>query len=85
MSAMEWASQYDANAAPYVSPDMVKTYYENNARYPSWSSPQVEQWFVQKGEPLESQSLGFAKVLTANTRSSGHQTRLDDLAWWTPR
>lgn len=80
MSAMEWASQYDANAAPYVSPDMVRTYYENNARYPSWSSPQVEQWFTRKGEPLESQPPEFVNVLTSITRECGHQTRLDDLA-----
>lgn len=48
MSDMEWTSQYDANAAPYVSPDIVKEYYENNPRYPSWSSPAIEGWFNQK-------------------------------------
>jgi hypothetical protein len=51
MSAMEWAAEYDANAATYVTPDIVKDYYRNNPRYPSsWSSAEVEGWFTSGGQ-----------------------------------
>ena len=46
MSAMEWTSGYHSNAATYVTPVGVKAYYQNNARYPSWSSAEIEGWFT---------------------------------------
>ena len=42
LTAMEWAAEYDPNAAAYVSPDVVKQYYQNHDQYlPSRSSAQV--------------------------------------------
>ena len=50
MSAMEWTSQYDPNAASYVTPAIIKTYYQKNGRYPTtWSSDEVENWFNGTG------------------------------------
>ena len=49
MSAMKWASEYDPSAASYVTPNVVKDYYRNNARYPEWASAQIKQWFTSDG------------------------------------
>ena len=47
LSAMEWKSQYDASAPAYVTPDVVKTWYKQNGRYPaSWDDPVVKSWFI---------------------------------------
>ena len=49
MSAMEWTSSYNASAAPYVTPNLVKSYYQQNGRYPaSWTNPDVTAWFTGK-------------------------------------
>jgi hypothetical protein len=51
MSAMEWTDGYDPNGATYVTPDVVKEYYQNNGRYPaSWSSDDVKGWFTVDGK-----------------------------------
>ena len=47
LSAMEWKDQYDAAAAPYVTPDVVKAWYNEHGRFPvSWSTATVEAWFT---------------------------------------
>ena len=47
LSAMEWKDQYDAAAAPYVTPDAVKAWYNEHGQYPApWSSATVESWFI---------------------------------------
>jgi hypothetical protein len=46
LSNMEWMDHYDALAAPYVTPEVVKTWYNENGLYPaSWSNATVESWF----------------------------------------
>ena len=45
LSAMDWANEYDPDAAAYFSPDVVKEYYQSHSRYPVWSSGEVESWF----------------------------------------
>ena len=50
MSEMQWKDSYDASAAPYVTPDIVKSYYQSNGRNPSsWTSPIVQSWFTKQG------------------------------------
>ena len=49
MSDMEWKSSYDASAEPYITPSIIKEYYEGNERYPKWDHPDIEQWFVEQG------------------------------------
>jgi hypothetical protein len=52
LSAMEWKDQYDAAAAPYVTPDVVKAWYTEHGRYPaSWSNATVEAWFTGTAQP----------------------------------
>ena len=47
---MEWASEYDADAATYVTSNLVN-YYRSNPRYPSsWSTAEVEAWITSDGE-----------------------------------
>ena len=48
LTAMEWSSQYDHQAADYVSPLAVKEYYQSNSRYPEWSNDEVKSWFIQE-------------------------------------
>lgn len=46
LSDMEWKDQYDAAAAPYVTPDVVKSWYNEHGQYPaSWSNATVAAWF----------------------------------------
>lgn len=48
MSAMQWSDSYDHAAAPYVTPDMVKTYCQQNGREPaSWSNDIAKSWFTE--------------------------------------
>jgi hypothetical protein len=43
LSTMEWKDHYNASAAPYATPDVVKTWYNENGLYPaSWSNATVE-------------------------------------------
>jgi hypothetical protein len=52
LSAMEWKDQYDAAAAPYVTPDVVKAWYTEHGQYPvSWSNATVEAWFTGTAQP----------------------------------
>jgi hypothetical protein len=52
LSAMEWKDQYDAAAAPYVTPDVVKAWYTEHGQYPaSWSNATVEAWFTGTAPP----------------------------------
>lgn len=53
LSLMEWKDHYDAAAAPYVTPQVVRTYYAQNGLYPSsWDDPVVETWFTGKCKSL---------------------------------
>lgn len=48
LTAMEWKEGYDSGAAPYVTPDAVKTYYQQNGLYPaSWNNDVVKAWFTK--------------------------------------
>ena len=48
LTAMEWKEGYDPAAAPYVTPDAVKAYYQRNGRGPaSWSNGVVQAWFTE--------------------------------------
>ena len=48
LTAMEWKEEYDPAAAPYVTPDAVKAFYQRNGRGPaSWSNGVVQAWFTE--------------------------------------
>lgn len=48
LTAMEWKEEYDSSAAPYITPDAVKAYYQQNGRDPaSWTSDVVRAWFTK--------------------------------------
>ena len=48
LTAMEWKEEYDTTAAPYVTPDAVKAYYQRNGRGPaSWTNDIVRAWFTE--------------------------------------
>jgi hypothetical protein len=52
LSAMEWKDQYDAAAPPYVTPDVVKAWYNEHGQYPAtWSNATVEVWFTGTAQP----------------------------------
>ena len=64
MTAMEWKAKYDADAAPYVTPDVVKTYYRENARFPAkWDNELVKAWFTE----TESKSENFTTTNPTTT------------------
>lgn len=90
---MEWASLYDANALPYVSPKVVKDYYQNNPQYPSWSSSQIETWFTQRGESTDSsravrcrcEHTNHEKKDTANTNANTNSNSKANSSSVTPK
>lgn len=45
MTAFDWSSSYDANAADYESPAVVKKYYSSSFTTPSWSNPTLAEVF----------------------------------------
>lgn len=46
MSELEWKSEYDPSAPPYVTPDVIQSYYNENGHFPkTWSNPTIERWF----------------------------------------
>ena len=48
LTTMEWKEEYDPAAAPYVTPDAVKAYYQRNGRGPaSWTNDIVQAWFTE--------------------------------------
>ena len=48
LTAMEWKEEYDTAAAPYVTPDAVKAYYQRHGRGPaSWTNDIVQAWFTE--------------------------------------
>ena len=49
MTEMVWKDSYDTNAAPYITPQMIKEDYEQNGRLPpdGFDDPSVESWFVK--------------------------------------
>lgn len=48
LTAMEWKDSYDANAEPYITPNVVKSWYATNGPYPStWNDAAVEGFFTQ--------------------------------------
>jgi hypothetical protein len=69
MSEMEWKSEYDPSAPPYVTPDVIQNYYSTNGRFPaSWSNPTIEGWFKKI-----SKSTNCKILYTALTFSKGSE------------
>ncbi|KAK5097819.1 hypothetical protein LTR70_002861 [Exophiala xenobiotica] len=64
MTAFNWSSSYDANAAQYESPDVVKQYYSSSFTTPSWSNPTLAEVFGAQT------SLSTEATSSASTPSS---------------
>ena len=56
LTDLKWKSSYDADAESYVTSRIIKDYYEQNAPYPSWDSPEVERWMVEQGALFNQQA-----------------------------
>ena len=50
LTDMEWKPLFDPNAGDYVTPDVVKSYYQQNGQYPSWTDSNVKNWFMNPGK-----------------------------------
>jgi hypothetical protein len=87
LTAMQWKDKYDVNAAPYKTPDAVKSWYAANGRHPAqWDDPVVEGFFTQSGKQTIDPSLsGNAHILQQRRAARAspvqiHQTKLQALA-----
>ncbi len=49
VSEMSWKDRYNADAAPYATPRMIKEHYGQNGREPQtgWADSTVESWFLK--------------------------------------
>lgn len=51
LAALSWSDSFDADAEPYVTPDVIKANYEANGMFPSaWTESDVSGWFAQPNE-----------------------------------
>lgn len=48
MTEMQWTNGHNASAQNYVTPAVVKSWYQQNGMYPTWDSDGVQQLFVNK-------------------------------------
>ncbi len=82
MTAMEWKEGYDADAAPYMTPDVVKAYYQQNGRNPaSWTNDIVRTWFTHPGSnPMDSNINSSIPQTKTPTLSASSKTRRDAIA-----
>lgn len=77
MTAMKWKANYDANAAPYVTPDVIKSYYRTNGRFPAvWDNKLVQSWFTKSRVTSNSSTTSGSAGPdhTSQSRSSGKKT-----------
>ena len=73
LTAMEWKEEYDSGAAPYITPDAVKAYYQRNGRDPaSWTNDVVQTWFTKNG--INHTSSKSTPSTTPQPGSSGSNT-----------
>jgi hypothetical protein len=50
LTELEWKSSYDASAAAYQTPNVIKQYISANGQYPTnWDSLTVQLWLSSKG------------------------------------
>ena len=51
LTDMAWKDEYDVNAAPYKTPELVKSWYSTNGRYPiRWDDPATEKLVTGAGQ-----------------------------------
>ena len=74
LSAMEWKDGYDAEAAPYVTPNDVKTYLNKNGREPaSWSNDVVKGWFTNTTTTAPKAESPTSANMKAGSPTSGNK------------
>ena len=48
LTELRWKESYDANAATYETPKIVKDGIVKNGIYPKWDDPMVAEWLTGK-------------------------------------
>lgn len=77
LTAMQWQNEYNASADPYVTPEIVKTYYRERGRFPSsWSSPIVQHWFNRTATNMTSHGNSTNFPLAHQKDSHGSDARV---------
>ncbi|KAK6425735.1 hypothetical protein LTR95_016221 [Oleoguttula sp. CCFEE 5521] len=67
ISAFEWSASYDASAAAYVTPDIVKQHYQQNGLYPdSWADPALQEYFIRRDTPSTTGSTATPNPSTSS-------------------
>ena len=79
LSNFSWKDNYDANAKPYVTPDIVKNAIKANGSFPAqWASSQVQGWFNSSSTSTTANSSTPtsppSQTTAPNTKSSGSHT-----------
>ncbi|KIX99548.1 uncharacterized protein Z520_05124 [Fonsecaea multimorphosa CBS 102226] len=70
MTDFEWVDHYDAAAAAYESPDVVKQYYSDSYQEPSWSDPTLATVFAFTPPANSSSSNNSNPSGTSGSQSS---------------
>ncbi|KAJ9659749.1 hypothetical protein H2201_007185 [Coniosporium apollinis] len=83
MAAMTWADEYDADAAAYESPDVVRKWYERGALSSvAWTSPTVRDLFMDRDTIKGSSTSNTlaTPTLSATPTSAGQKTPVAAIA-----
>lgn len=68
LSAMEWKDTYDADAAPYVTPELVKA-SNKGLKPPDWVNDDVKEWFTVRGAYYQEHKMSPKKHIIVRQRS----------------
>ena len=75
MTEMQWSDKYDAGAAPYKTPEVVKAWYRENGSSPeSWNNPDVRAFFEKASTTDAGSSSGTGSQSPGPTSSSGSKS-----------
>ena len=70
LTEMKWSDRYDANAAPYKTPQVIKEWYQaNGTDSVQWQDPTVQQYFLRSlppGSPPPSNTSDSGSTSSSN-------------------
>ena len=75
LSALEWKTAYDADAEPYVTPDIIKQYYQANGSEPAeWTDEGVKAWFQSAQRVENGETSSGSSGNTSNNNDSNNDS-----------
>lgn len=78
LTEMRWVGGYNVEAEDYITPAVVKSWYNENGMYPDWDSSEIQDIFIVNGQSTPSSNItaqpSATESTTANNESPGINT-----------